>query len=203
MAAAGVPLQHSTLIPAAQRLHSSTHQLRREGQPRHRATPVTALLDQDPHRGSEQKPSPSQRFQADLFLFSGPTDVMGLLFSFFLVQLTAADAQFSEIIPPLQFKLSSVLFYLPIKRLVLQQHSKNNYFLQHYKYLVIKKTKQKKKVFLCSLGQRGKFCPTASSEFLLHKKIHIKVHIISPKHARQGFTKGKAYVLSYGITHAV
>lgn len=53
--------------------------------------------------------------------------------------LTAADAQFSEIIPPLQFKLSSVLFYLLIKRLVLQQHSKNNYFLQHYKYLVIKK----------------------------------------------------------------
>lgn len=58
-------------------------------------------------------------------------------------------------------------------------------------------------MFLCSLGQRGKFCPTASSEFLLHKKKHIKVHIISPKHARQGFTKGKAYVLSYGITHAV
>lgn len=139
MAAAGVPLQHSTLLPAAQRLHSSTHQLRREGQPRHRATPVTALLDQDPQRGSEQKPSPSQRFQADLFLFRGPTDVMGLLFSFFLVQQTAADAQFSEIIPPLQFKLSSVLFYLLIKRLVLQQHSKNNYFLQHYKYLVIKK----------------------------------------------------------------
>lgn len=25
-------------------------------------------------------------------------------------------------------------------------------------------------MFLCSLGQRGKFCPTASSEFLLHKK---------------------------------